>query len=358
MRPLKAFINQASLRHNLDTVKQLAPNSKIMSVVKANGYGHGLINVARGLSESDGFAVLSLNEAIDLREHGFEQDILLLEGAFEAYEISIAAKMHFNLVVHNLHQLQMIEKLKLNRPLDIHFKINTGMNRLGFNPQEAKEILKTLQNKSHFKSITLMTHFATADEPRGVDWQLSVFDDIAKPFNFSRSVANSASIVNFKKTHLDWVRPGIMLYGASPIMGHKSSTLNIKPVMQLKSKIIAIQNLSKNDSVGYGESFKAKKDMRIAVVACGYADGYPRHAPTGTPVCVEGKKTSTVGRVSMDMLYIDVTYIPHASISSDVELWGEHVPVDDVAEKSGTVGYELLCAISASKRVPIEIVHG
>ena len=173
MRPLKAFINQASLRHNLDTVKQLAPNSKIMSVVKANGYGHGLINVARGLSESDGFAVLSLNEAIDLREHGFEQDILLLEGAFEAYEISIAAKMHFNLVVHNLHQLQMIEKLKLNCPLDIHFKINTGMNRLGFNPQEAKEILKTLQNKSHFKSITLMTHFATADEPRGVDWQLT-----------------------------------------------------------------------------------------------------------------------------------------------------------------------------------------
>jgi alanine racemase len=252
----------------------------------------------------------------------------------------------------------MIEKLKLNRPLDIHFKINTGMNRLGFNPQEAKEILKTLQNKSHFKSITLMTHFATADEPRGVDWQLTVFDDIAKPFNFSRSVANSASIVNFKKTHLDWVRPGIMLYGASPIMGHKSSTLNIKPVMQLKSKIIAIQNLSKNDSVGYGESFKAKKDMRIAVVACGYADGYPRHAPTGTPVYVEGKKTSTVGRVSMDMLYIDITDIPHASISSDVELWGEHVPVDDVAEKSGTVGYELLCAISASKRVPIEIVHG
>ena len=358
MRPLKAFINQASLRHNLATVKQLAPHSKIMSVVKANGYGHGLINVARGLNESDGFAVLTLNEAIDLREHGFEQDILLLEGAFEAYEISIAAKMHFNLVVHNLHQLQMIEKLKLNCPLDIHFKINTGMNRLGFNPQEAKEILKTLQNKSHFKSITLMTHFATADEPRGVDWQLTVFDDIAKPFNFSRSVANSASIVNFKKTHLDWVRPGIMLYGASPIMGHKSSTLNIKPVMQLKSKIIAIQNLSKNDSVGYGESFKAKKDMRIAVVACGYADGYPRHAPTGTPVYVEGKKTSTVGRVSMDMLYIDITDIPHASISSDVELWGEHVPVDDVAEKSGTVGYELLCAISASKRVPIEIVHG
>ena len=358
MRPLKAFINQASLQHNLATVKQLAPHSKIMSVVKANGYGHGLINVARGLNESDGFAVLTLNEAIDLREHGFEQDILLLEGAFEAYEISIAAKMHFNLVVHNLHQLQMIEKLKLNCQLDIHFKINTGMNRLGFNPQEAKEILKTLQNKSHFKSITLMTHFATADEPRGVDWQLSVFDDIAKPFNFSRSVANSASIVNFKKTHLDWVRPGIMLYGASPIMGHKSSTLNIKPVMQLKSKIIAIQNLSKNDSVGYGESFKAKKDMRIAVVACGYADGYPRHAPTGTPVYVEGKKTSTVGRVSMDMLYIDITDIPHASISSDVELWGEHVPVDDVAEKSGTVGYELLCAISASKRVPIEIVHG
>ncbi|QDC80235.1 alanine racemase [Candidatus Methylopumilus universalis] len=358
MRPLKVFVDQTSLRHNFAIVKQLAPKSKIMSVVKANGYGHGLINVAQGLSESDGFAVLNLNEAIDLREHGFEQDILLLEGAFESYEISIAAKMRFNLVVHNLHQLQMIEKLKLNHPIDIHFKINTGMNRLGFNPKEAKDILKFMKKTSYFKSITLMTHFATADEPRGVDWQFDVFNDIANDFDFSRSVANSASIINFKNTHLDWVRPGIMLYGASPIAGRKSSALNLKPAMYLKSKIIALQNLSKDDSVGYGETFKAKNDMRIAVVACGYADGYPRHAPSGTPVYVEGKKTSTVGRVSMDMLYIDVTDIPHASISSDVELWGENIPVDDVAEKAGTVGYELLCAMSASKRVPIEIIHG
>lgn len=358
MRPLKVFVDQASLRHNFAIVKQLAPKSKIMSVVKANGYGHGLINVAQGLSESDGFAVLNLNEAIDLREHGFEQDILLLEGAFESYEISIAAKMRFNLVVHNLHQLQMIEKLKLNHPIDIHFKINTGMNRLGFNPKEAKDILKSMKKTPYFKSITLMTHFATADEPRGVDWQFDVFNDIANDFDFSRSVANSASIINFKNTHLDWVRPGIMLYGASPIVGRRSSTLNLKPAMYLKSKIIALQNLSKDDSVGYGETFKAKNDMRIAVVACGYADGYPRHAPSGTPVYVEGKKTSTVGRVSMDMLYIDVTDIPHASISSDVELWGENIPVDDVAEKAGTVGYELLCGISASKRVPIEIIHG
>lgn len=358
MRPLKVFVDQASLRHNFAIVKQLAPKSKIMSVVKANGYGHGLINVAQGLSESDGFAVLNLNEAIDLREHGFEQDILLLEGAFESYEISIAAKMRFNLVVHNLHQLQMIEKLKLNHPIDIHFKINTGMNRLGFNPKEAKDILKSMEKTSYFKSITLMTHFATADESRGVDWQFDVFNEIANDFDFSRSVANSASIINFKNTHLDWVRPGIMLYGASPIVGRKSSALNLKPAMYLKSKIIALQNLSKDDSVGYGETFKAKNDMRIAVVACGYADGYPRHAPSGTPVYVEGKKTSTVGRVSMDMLYIDVTDIPHASISSDVELWGENIPVDDVAEKAGTVGYELLCAMSASKRVPIEIIHG
>ena len=179
MRPLKAFINQASLRHNLSIVKQLTPNSKIMSVVKANGYGHGLINAAQGLHDSDGFAVLSLNEAIDLREHGFEQDILLLEGAFEAYEISIAAKMGINLVVHNLHQLQMIENSKLNHPIDIHFKINTGMNRLGFNSNDAKDILKSLQKKSYFKSITLMTHFATADESKGVDWQFNIFNNIA-----------------------------------------------------------------------------------------------------------------------------------------------------------------------------------
>ena len=358
MRPLKAFINQASLQHNLAIVRELAPHSKIMSVVKANGYGHGLINVAQGLSASDGFAVLALDEAIDLREHGFEQDILLLEGVFEPYEISIAAKMRLNLVVHNLHQLQMIENSKLNHPIDIHFKINTGMNRLGFNPKDTKDILKSLQNKSYFKSITLMTHFATADEPKGIDWQFNIFNDIANHFNFSRSVANSASILNFKSTHLDWVRPGIMLYGASPIVGKKSSSFNLKPAMQLKSKIIAIQNLSKDHSIGYGDSFKAKNDMRIAVVACGYADGYPRHAPSGTPVYIEGKKTCTVGRVSMDMLYVDITNIPSASISSDVELWGEHIPVDEVAEKSGTVGYELLCAISASKRVPIETMYG
>jgi alanine racemase len=358
MRPLKALVNQASLRHNLDVVKALSPQSKVMSVVKANGYGHGLINVAQGLNDSDGFAVLSLNEAIDLREHGFEQEILLLEGVFESYEISIAAKMGVNLVVHNLHQLEMIDDVKLKHPIDIHFKINTGMNRLGFNPKDTKDILKSLQSKSYIKSITLMTHFATADEPKGVDWQFNIFNDIANHFNFSRSVANSASILNFKNTHLEWVRPGIMLYGASPIVGKKSSSFNLKPAMQLKSKIIAIQNLSKDDSIGYGDSFKVKNDMRIAVVACGYADGYPRHAPSGTPVYIEGKKTCTVGRVSMDMLYVDITNIPSASISSDVELWGEHIPVDEVAEKSGTVGYELLCAISASKRVPIETIYG
>lgn len=358
MRPLKAIIHQASLRHNLATVKKIAPQSKIMSVVKANGYGHGLINAAQGLSESDGFAVLTLHEAIDLREHGFEQDILLLEGAFAAYEVSIAAKMNFNLVVHNLNQLHMIEKLKLDHPIHIHFKINTGMNRLGFNPKDVKEILHTIQKKSNFKSITLMTHFATADEPKGVDWQLNVFNDATHSFHYPRSVANSASIINFKNTHMDWVRPGIMLYGASPIVGQKSSAFNIKPAMELKSEIIAIQNLFKDDSVGYGENFKAKRDMRIAVVACGYADGYPRHAPTGTPVFIEGKKTSTVGRVSMDMLYVDITNIPEATISTPVELWGMHVHVDEVAEKSGTVGYELLCAISASRRVPIEIIHG
>jgi alanine racemase len=358
MRPLKAFINQASLRHNLSIVRQLTPKSKIMSVVKANGYGHGLINVAQGLNESDGFAVLTLNEAIDLRENGFEQDILLLEGAFESYEISIAAKMRINLVVHNQHQLEMINDAKLKQPIDIHFKINTGMNRLGFNPQDSREIIESLKNKSYIKSMTLMTHFATADEPKGVDWQLNVFNNIANQFNFSRSVANSASILNFKNTHLEWVRPGIMLYGASPIVEKKSRSFNLKPAMQLKSKIIAIQNLSKDDSIGYGDSFKAKDDMRIAVVACGYADGYPRHAPSGTPVYIEGKKTFTVGRVSMDMLYVDITNIPSASISSDVELWGENIPVDEVAEKSGTVGYELLCAISASKRVPIETIYG
>lgn len=354
MRPIQATVSHQALAHNLNVVKQLAPHSKVMAVVKANGYGHGLFNVAHGLNAADGFAVLGLNEAIDLREAGFTQTILLLEGVFDARELNIAASYHVDVVVHNALQISMLEQTSLIAPIHVHLKMNTGMNRLGFTPDafmKAFEVLNACQNVSE---ITMMTHFATADEAIGVETPLALFQATTAAWSKAKSVANSASILRYPQTHLDWVRPGIMLYGASPVSGTSVEYFNLKPVMQLNSGLIAVQHLNPGDSVGYGQRFTAKQSMRVGIVACGYADGYPRHAPNGTPIAVAGKMTHTLGRVSMDMLFCDITHIQEAVIGSSVELWGSKVHVDAVAEASGTVGYELLCAVAA--RVPMKVV--
>ena len=354
MRPIQAIISQSALAHNLNVVKKYAPNSKVMAVVKANAYGHGLINAAQGLSATDGFAVLGLNEAIDLREAGFEQTILLLEGVFNENELAIAASFNVGLTVHCAPQIDMLERAKLVRKLNIHLKMNTGMNRLGFTPSaylSAFERLKACQNVAE---ITLMTHFATADEVVGISDALKRFQTTTKGLQQPLSLANSAAILRHKEAHTDWVRPGIMLYGASPVTGTPAAEFGLKPVMQFESEIIAVQILEKGESVGYGNRFTATKTTRVGIVACGYADGYPRHAnqylagenQRGTPIAVNGKLTQTLGRVSMDMLFCDLTDTPEANIGAPVELWGNIVPVDAVAEASGTVGYELLCAVS------------
>ncbi|OYY97485.1 MAG: alanine racemase, partial [Methylophilales bacterium 16-45-7] len=317
MRPIQATVSQHALAHNLNVVKQLSPNSKVMSVVKANGYGHGLFNVAHGLHAADGFAVLGLNEAIDLREAGFTQTILLLEGVFDARELNIAASYHVDVVVHC--QLQIDQYL---------------------------QALNALKGCVNVSGITLMTHFATADEALGVEKPLAIFNSLVKHLPYAKSVANSASILRYPETHLDWVRPGIMLYGATPVSGTPIEYFNLKPVMQLTSQLIATQILAVGESVGYGQRFTATQPTRIGIVACGYADGYPRHAPNSTPIAVNGKLTHSVGRVSMDMMFCDITSIPDATIGSPVELWGNIVAVDAVAEASGTVGYELLCAVA------------
>ena len=357
MRPLEVNIDSQALIHNFKQVKAYSARSKVMSVLKANAYGHGLIEVASALNQSDGFSVLSLTEAIELREFGFNQEILMLEGFFERYEVSIAAQLNIGVTLHNQEQLNLIFDEKPKKPIDIHLKVNTGMNRLGFLPEEVPGILKIVNASQFIGKIILMTHFANADEAVGIASQMKAFNGIEYK-QLERSVANSAALIRYPESRLEWVRPGIMLYGASPFDDTSAKELDLVPVMSLRSKIIAIQSIKKGGGVGYGSSFFAKTPMKIGIVACGYADGYPRHAVTGTPVMVDNVMTSTIGRVSMDMLYVDISKIKGASIGSEVELWGKNIPVDSVAEKSGTVGYELLCSISSTKRVPLRYVDG
>lgn len=354
MRPIQANISSSALQHNFGIVKQHATTAKVMAVVKANAYGHGLIHVAHALNEADGFATLNLSEAIDLREAGIEQDILLLEGVFGEEELRIAASFEISIVVHQAQQINMLENAKLTRPINVYLKMNTGMNRLGLLPSEYLSTYQQLNDCNNVGDITLMTHFATADDDIGIATPLKRFNETVKTLTAPISLANSAAILRHSEAHADWVRPGIMLYGASPVGGTPASKFDLKPVMQFTSAIIAVQTLAKGESVGYGANFTAPKETRVGIVACGYADGYPRHAPSDTPIAVAGTITKTLGRVSMDMLFCDLTNLPEANVGTPVELWGDIVPVDAVAEASGTVGYELLCAVAP--RVPVKVV--
>ncbi|WP_221765453.1 alanine racemase [Methyloradius palustris] len=358
MRPILATIHLDALRHNLAIVKKIAPKSNVMAVVKANAYGHGLLRVAKGLAETDGFAVLGINEAISLREAGYKQTIMLLEGVFEADELELAAQWALSIVVHNEQQMAILENVVLSQPIEIFLKMNTGMNRLGFRPQVYATQIQRLSKLANVKNIVMMTHFAAADEDSGISEALAKFHEATQTFSYQTSVANSAALLRYPESHTDWVRPGIMLYGATPVSGQAATSFGLKPAMQLTTEIIAVQTLQAGESVGYGHTFTAKELTRVGIVACGYADGYPRHAPSGTPIAINGKVTKTLGRVSMDMLFADISDILEADVGSAVELWGAQVTVDAVAEASGTVGYELLCAVAP--RVPFEVIetHG
>ena len=354
MRPIQATIQLSALAHNLAVAKSKAPHSKVMAVVKANGYGHGLLNVAKGLVATDGFAILGLDEALALRAAGYKQPILMLEGCFSADELSVVSEHQISVVVHSHQQIEFFEQSKLAKPIAVYLKINTGMNRLGFKPADFGQARARIEACANVSDITLMTHFATADEPLGIAEQLAVFNTTAQGHQYSRSLANSATVLRFPEAHGDWVRAGIMLYGTSPIAGQSAASFNLKPVMQFTSQILSVQTLEAGESLGYGHRFTATKKTRVGVVACGYADGYPRHAPNGTPIAVAGKLTQTIGRVSMDMLYVDISDMPEASIGAHVEMWGNQVSVDDVAQAAGTISYELLCAVAP--RVPMKVV--
>lgn len=351
-RPISATLHLGAFENNLQVVRRFAPKAKVWSVVKANAYGHGIKHVWRSLAQTDGFALLDLAEAILLRESGWQGPILLLEGFFKPQDLALLDRYRLTTSVHSDWQLAAIAEAKLSAPLDVYLKVNSGMNRLGFAPERLHSVWMKAQEIGNIASLTLMSHFATADGPQGVESQMASIERAAKGITLPRCLANSAATLWHPETHGSWVRPGIVLYGASPSGQWRDiADSGLQPTMTLSSEIIGIQTLKSGDQVGYGWRYRAEGAQRIGVVACGYADGYPRHAQTGTPVWVDGVLTRTLGTVSMDMLVVDLTPCPHAGIGAEVELWGRRLPVDDVATAAGTLGYELLTALAA--RVPI-----
>jgi alanine racemase len=347
------------MKHNLARAKAQSPGARAWGVVKANGYGHGLERAMRGFAEADGLALIEFDNAIKLREMGWKKPILLLEGFFGPADLNTMAGYNLQSAVHCNEQLEWLEAAQealtaRGIRFDLHLKMNTGMNRLGFMPDVYAAAHARLLAISCVGSVTLMTHFANADDVAHpllpITEQIRRFEQGAAGLPGMRSLSNSAGVLLHASLANDWVRPGIMLYGGTP-GGGSAEGFELQPTMTLQSEIIGIQDIAAGDAVGYGSRFQAEGPMRVGVVACGYADGYPRHAPLGTPVLVDGVKTRLVGRVSMDMLTVDLTDLPSGRIGSMVTLWGKGLPIDDVATAAGTIGYELMCALAP--RVPV-----
>ncbi|MGL5001625.1 MAG: alanine racemase [Casimicrobium sp.] len=358
-RPIRATIHVAHLSHNLGVAKQLAHGANVFAVVKANAYGHGIDVVPLAFADADGLALIEIENAVRLREMGWGKPLMLLEGCYDEADWRAAAEYRLSTVIHCDEQLSQFESLALPRRIDVFLKFNTGMNRLGFRIERLRGLAQRVLAHAGVGSVTLMTHFACADDPEGYAEQLHRFNEHSAGVPLPKSVANSAACFDFAKANGamgstgDWVRPGIMLYGATPFTHATKSaaSLGLKPGMSLTTEIIGIQELRAGESVGYGASYTATKHERIAVIAAGYADGYPRHAQTGTPVVVDGMRTRIVGRVSMDKITVDVTNLPDTHVGGAVELFGSQLAVDEVANAAGTIGYELLTAISRRARL-------
>ena len=351
-RPIRATVSTAALAHNLQVARRYAGPARIWAVLKANAYGHGLLHAARSLKAADGFALLDFADALRLRDAGVDKPLLMLEGFFKPEDLPLLCKHALIPVIHNVEQLEMLKGAGLPAQIDAYLKVNSGMNRLGFVVDNVGAAYNALRTHPQVRSVTLMTHFADADGEQGVEAQLKWFGELTQPYEAPRSLANSAALLRFpEQTRADWVRPGIMLYGCSPFGFRSAAELELRPAMTLASEIVGVQQLQPGERVGYGFTYQAAREMAIGVVACGYADGYPRHAPSGTPVLVAGKRTQTVGRVSMDLLCVDLGDIAEAGVGTPVTLWGEGLSADEVALAAGTVSYQLLCALAP--RVPI-----
>jgi len=353
MRPLIATVDLAAIHHNHALAKGCAPQARTFALVKANAYGHGVREIVTALhDEADGFAVACLEEAAEVRALHTSARILLLEGCFEAAEYQLAAHLGLDVAVQGVEQAEALLAAELERPLRVWLKLDSGMHRLGFDVAALRDWQVRLQGARQVAELNLMSHFACADEPGHplTAHQLESFQSLADLPFAGRSLANSAAILGLPQAHFDWLRPGIMLYGASPFAGQDAAALGLRPAMTLSAQLIAVREVPAGETVGYGAAWQAARPTRIGTVSCGYADGYPRNAPAGTPLAIRGQRAPLAGRVSMDMLTVDLSERPEARVGDPVELWGSAVPVDEVARACGTIGYELLTRLSA--RVP------
>jgi alanine racemase len=355
-RLIRAVIDTRALRANLATVRARAPGSKVMAVVKANAYGHGLVPAALALSEADAFAVARLEEGLALRAAGVTQPIVLLEGVFTSEQLLEAARHGFDLVVHDPLQVELLEAYRGGQRFITWLKIDTGMNRLGFRPETFGQVLERVRALAPPPlEIRVMTHLARADQRDDATTraQVATFAKATAQLDFATSIANSAGILGGTGVHCDWVRPGLALYGGSPFENQVGAELGLQPVMTLESTVIATRRVPKGETVGYAGTWRAERYSTIAIVAAGYGDGLARSLPSGTPVIIDGQRAPLVGRVSMDMIAVDVTDLPPVRVGSSVTLWGRDLPVEEIALHAGTIPYELLCGVS--QRVPIEL---
>jgi alanine racemase len=356
-RLIRAVIDTRALRHNLTVVRERAGRARLMAVVKANAYGHGLVPTALALAEADAFAVARLEEGLALRAAGITQPIVLLEGIFTAEQLLEAARHGFELVVHDPLQIGLLEEMSGSHRFVLWIKIDTGMNRLGFPSREFGAVLERVRHLAPAPlEIRLLTHLACADERdnRMTRAQLARFREATSGLDYAVSIANSAGIFGDARLGCDWVRPGLALYGASPFADSSAAQLGLEPVMSLETSVIALRRVAQGETVGYGGAWTAAGDSLIAIVAAGYGDGLPRALEDGTPVLVAGVRAPLVGRVSMDMIAVDVSGVAQeVHVGSPAVLWGRELPVEEIAGHAGTIPYELLCGVS--QRVPIEL---
>ncbi|WP_031435460.1 alanine racemase [Methylomarinum vadi] len=356
-----ALLDLEAVRHNLQIAKRHAPNAKIMAVIKANAYGHGLLRIASLLlPEVDAVALARADEGIRLRKAGFDKPITILEGFVCAEELEGLYQYHLDAVIHSSQQIDLLEQRRGEGLISVWLKIDSGMNRLGFKGREVEAAYKRLAGcQSVNRPVGLMTHLATADDlydgntPR----QVAVFNELTKDYPGPRNIANSAGILGWRETLSDWVRPGIMLYGCSPFIGQEAEQQGLRPVMSLKSRVIAVKQVIAGESVGYGGGWVCPRDTQLGVIAIGYGDGYPRYARSGTPVLVNGREVPLIGRVSMDMITVDLQSQPEAKPGDPVTLWGAGLPVERIAQAAGTIPYTLLCGITQRVRI-VEREHG
>ncbi|MDR3418616.1 MAG: alanine racemase [Nevskia sp.] len=345
-----ATVDLAAIRHNLARVRAYAPRSRVMAAIKADAYGHGAVPVARALQQAgtDAFAVACLEEALILREAGLDTPVVLLEGVLSLQEAAEAARSRLQIVVHDFWQLDLLRQLPHEQPLSLWFKLDTGMHRLGFPPAAAPGLAAVVQERPAWSLVGWITHLACADELDSplTAQQLVRFEQALQGLPGPRSAANSAGLMAWPRARLDWVRPGLMLYGASPLAGKTGAECGLQPAMQVESRLIAIHELEAGEAVGYGATFRCPERMRVGVVAVGYADGVHRILPTGAPVLIHGRRATIVGRVSMDMISVDLRGVPMAEVGDPVVLWGAGLPAEEIAGWAGTLAYELFCGLT------------